>query len=63
MSDPQAGKQLTRSPQQYVYDLSDAERNELTREFLGARAILVRDRFACFQIEGTDPFANIARQV
>lgn len=63
MSDPPAGKQLTRSPQQYAYDLSDAERNELTREFLGAKAILVRDRFACFQIEGTDPFANIARQV
>ena len=48
---------------QYAYDLSDAECNELTREFLGARALFCRERFACFQIEGTDPFANIARQV
>jgi hypothetical protein len=54
---------MPESPQRYAYDLSDAERNALTREFLGARAIFVRDRFACFQIEGTDPFANIARQV
>jgi hypothetical protein len=49
--------------QQYVYDLCDAERNELTRDFLCARAVFVRQRFACFQIEGTDRFANIARQV
>jgi hypothetical protein len=49
--------------QRYAYDLCDEERDALTREFLSARALFVRDRFACFQIEGTDPFANIARQV
>jgi hypothetical protein len=47
----------------YSYDLSDAERDELTREFLGTRALFCRDRFACFQIEGTDRFADIARQL
>jgi hypothetical protein len=48
---------------QYVYDLSDSERNELTQEFLSTKTIPTCDRFACFEIEGTDPFANIARQV
>jgi hypothetical protein len=48
--------------QQYVYDLSDSDRNNLTREFLSAKTG-VCGRFACFELDGTDPFANIARQV
>lgn len=46
----------------YVYDLSDAERNALTERFLSTKR-LGCNRFACFAIEGTDPFANIARQL
>ena len=47
----------------YAYDLCDAERDELAREFLASRALYCRDRLACFQIEGTDRFADIARQI
>lgn len=47
----------------YAYDLCDDERDELTREFLGTRALFCRDRLACFQIEGTDRFADIGRQL
>jgi hypothetical protein len=46
----------------YVYDLSDAERDALTEEFLSTKR-LGCSRFACFAIESTDPFANIARQL
>lgn len=48
---------------QYVYDLLDSERNELTRELLSTKTITISDRFVCFELEGTDPFADIARQV
>lgn len=48
---------------QYVYDLSDFERDALTRDFLGAITPPTDARIACFQIEGTDPFANVARQI
>ncbi|MDX1891464.1 hypothetical protein [Mycolicibacterium sp. 050158] len=47
---------------EYVYDLSDPERDALTEQFLGTKK-LGCNRFACFTIEGDDPFANIARQV
>ena len=46
----------------YVYDLSDAERDALTEEFLSTKRVGC-SRFACFAIESTDPFANIARQL
>jgi hypothetical protein len=63
MPDSSRMSQLTSAPERYAYDLCDEERDALTREFLSAKALFVRERFACFQIEGTDPFANIARQV
>lgn len=47
----------------YLYDLSDCERNELTQEFLSKQSASRCNHFGCFAIEGTDPFANIARQV
>jgi hypothetical protein len=46
----------------YVYDMTDPERDALTKQFLRTKR-LGCNRFACFSIEGTDPFANIARQV
>lgn len=46
----------------YVYDLSDQECKALTEHFLDTKR-LGCSRFACFTLEGTDPFANIARQV
>jgi hypothetical protein len=46
----------------YVYDMSDPERDALTEEFLSTKK-LGCNRFACFALEGDDPFANIARQV
>ncbi len=46
----------------YVYDLSDPERNSLTEQFLSTKKQAC-GRFACFALEGADPFANIARQV
>jgi hypothetical protein len=46
----------------YVYDMSDPERNALTEQFLSTKK-LGCNRFACFALEGNDPFANIARQV
>ena len=46
----------------YVYDMSDPERDALTEQFLSTKR-LGCDRFACFALEGTDPFANIARQL
>ena len=52
----------TRQGRQYVYDLSDAERNALTRDFLATQGQIC-GRFACFELDGTDPFANIARQI
>ena len=63
MPDVSRAPRLTPTTERYAYDLCDEERNELTREFLSVKALFVRERFACFQIEGTDPFANIARQV
>ncbi|MEU0496102.1 hypothetical protein [Mycobacterium sp. NPDC006124] len=47
---------------EYVYDMSEIERDALTARFLDTKR-LGCSRFACFAIEGTDPFANIARQV
>ncbi len=49
-----------RGPQ---YGLSDCDRDALTREFLGTRTIATRDRFVCFEVDGTDPHADIARQL
>jgi hypothetical protein len=48
---------------QHVYDLSVTETNELTRELLSTQTTAVPDRFVCFELDGCDPFANIARQV
>jgi hypothetical protein len=45
------------------YNLSDFQRDELTREFLSTKPYSSRDRFACFEIEGAEPFSNIARQM
>jgi len=47
---------------EYVYDMSDPERDALTEHFLSTKK-LGCNRFACFALEGTDPFANIARQL
>ena len=47
---------------EYVYDMSDPERDELTARFLSTKK-LGCTRFACFAVESTDPFANIARQL
>jgi len=47
---------------EYVYDMSDPERDALTEHFLRTKR-LGCSRFACFALEGTDPFANIARQL
>lgn len=47
---------------EYVYDMSDPERDALTERFLSTKK-LGCSRYACFAIEGTDPFANIARQL
>ena len=47
---------------EYVYDMSDCDRNQLTEQFLSTKRVGC-GRFACFTLEGTDPFANIARQV
>jgi hypothetical protein len=46
-----------------AYGLSDAERDELTREFLATRKWPGSSRFVCFEVQGLDPFANIARQI
>lgn len=46
----------------YVYDMSDPERDALTEQFLSTKK-LGCNRFACFALESTDPFANIARQL
>jgi hypothetical protein len=54
---------LAHAERKYVYDLSDSERNELTWQFLSSRKTPACNRFACFELEGTDPYANIARQV
>lgn len=53
----------TVSSAHYVYDMPDLERDALTREFLGTQTVTTNDRFVCFEIEGTDPFANIGRQL
>ncbi|AFM15188.1 hypothetical protein Mycch_0365 [Mycolicibacterium chubuense NBB4] len=47
----------------YSYELPDAERDHLTREFLATTPPHHSQRFVCFEIEGSDPFANIARQL
>lgn len=47
----------------HVYDLSAAETTELTREFLSTRCTEGAERFVCYEIEGTDRFANIPRQL
>lgn len=53
----------TYDPEIYDYDLSDSARDALTREFLDSRAPDPGARFVCFEIDGTDPFANIGRQL
>jgi hypothetical protein len=67
MSDQPHGPPPLCSPRQQVYDLSESETNELTHEFLRTKTIGATtgapDRFVCFEIEGSDPFANIARQI
>jgi hypothetical protein len=63
MPDQPHGRRPTRSARQHLYDLSESETNDLTEEFLHTKTVPVGDRFACFEIEGTDPFANIARQI
>jgi hypothetical protein len=45
------------------YDLPDAERDRLTRQFLATVPGDHEHRFVCFELEGTDPYANIARQL
>jgi hypothetical protein len=47
---------------EYVYDMSDVERDALTAEFLSTKCSSDK-RFVCFELAGNDPFANIARQV
>lgn len=47
----------------YIYNLSDCETHELTEEFLSTKTVAVPGRLLCFEIEGSDPFSNIARQV
>ena len=47
---------------EYVYDMSDPERDALTEHFLSTKRVGC-NRFACFALEGMDPFANIARQL
>jgi hypothetical protein len=63
MSDKPEAQGPIRSSGRQVYDLTESETNELTREFLRTKTISTPDRFVCFQIEGSDPFANIARQI
>jgi hypothetical protein len=63
MPDQPHGRRPTRSARQHLYDLSESETNDLTEEFLHTKTVPVGDRFVCFEIEGTDPFANIARQI
>jgi hypothetical protein len=67
MSDTANGWPPIRRGCQYVYDLSESATNKLTHEFLSTKTIATpesaSDRFKCFEIEGSDPFANIARQV
>jgi hypothetical protein len=66
MSDKTNGRQLVQR-RQYVYDLPESATGKLTHEFLSTKTIATpespSDRFRCFEIEGSDPFANIARQV
>jgi hypothetical protein len=54
---------LAHAERKYVYDLSDSERDELTQHFLSSKGTAACHGFACFELEGTDPYANIARQV
>jgi hypothetical protein len=63
MSDKVDDRQPIRRGCQYVYDLSESATSKLTHEFLSAKIASASDRFACFEIEGSDPVANIARQV
>jgi hypothetical protein len=46
-----------------VYDLSDAERDCLTRDFLATQFVPAGQRFACFELDGRDPYSDIARQL
>jgi hypothetical protein len=51
------------SPRQHVYDLSESETKDLTEEFLSTKTVAVAERFVCYEIDGADRFANIARQI
>ncbi len=42
---------------EYVYDMSDPERDALTEHFLSTKK-LGCSRFACFAVESTDVFAT-----
>jgi len=46
-----------------AYDLTASQTYELTQAFLSTRHLPSGDRFVCFELEGTDRFANIARQL
>lgn len=46
----------------YVYDMSDVDRDQLTKQFLSTKQPSDQ-RFVCFELDGCDPFANIARQI
>jgi hypothetical protein len=67
MSDETDDLQLIRRGRRYVYDLPESVTSKLTHDFLSTKTIATpesaSDRFRCFEIEGSDPFANIARQV
>jgi hypothetical protein len=63
MPDNCAAARPIQMPHRHSYDLSDSETNTLTQEFLSTKTVAVAARFVCFEVEGSDPFANIARQV
>lgn len=46
-----------------TYDLTWSETQELTREFLSTQSPAPSTRFVCFELDGSDDFANVARQV
>jgi hypothetical protein len=51
------------SQDRHVYNLTAPETNELTHTFLRAKSLPAGERFVCFELDGNDRFANIARQV
>ncbi len=57
------GQPSSCSTGRYAYDLSAAQTELLTQRLLRTSARECSDRFACFEIEGTDPLSDIGRQV